>query len=163
MYSSFGSDEYIQEVVTTHSKTLLRAAYSVVGSTHDAEEIVQETFIKLLDRDQPFNDGEHERAWLIRVTVNLAKNRKQSAWNRHSAPLEEWIPAHDEDFCESYALRQVMEKLQPNYRAVLHLYYYEGYKVGEISSMLDIPLATVSSRLARGREKLRTAMEGGQG
>ena len=67
----------ITRIVNTYSDTLFRVAYTVLHSSADAEDTVQEVFIKLIERADKFNDPEHEKAWLIRVTVNMAKNKRK--------------------------------------------------------------------------------------
>ncbi len=157
MNNSFGTDEYIEKVVATHSKRLLSAAYAVLKSTASAEDAVQETFIKLITKQPRFNDGEHEKAWLLRVTVNISLNMLKKA-ERNDLSVES-EPVFTED--ASFQLLDSVLALPVQYRTVIHLYYYEGYSIKEIASVLKIPAATVGTRLARARSMLKKELEEG--
>lgn len=154
MNNSFGTDEYIEKIVTTHSKRLLSAAYAILKSTASAEDAVQEAFVKLLTKKPKFNDGEHEKAWLLRVTVNISLNMLKRA-ERNSTALEAEPYAED----TAFQLIDAVLALPVQYRAVIHLYYYEGYSIKEISSILKIPSPTVGTRLARARAILKSKLE----
>ena len=104
---------------------LLRIAMTRLSSPADAEDVVQEVFLKLLTTRPHFRDLEHEKAWLIRTTLHRACDVARAA----------------------------------KYSAVIHLYYYEGYSIKEISKLLQIPLPTVGTRLSRGRERLRQLLK----
>ncbi len=152
---SSGADEYISEIVTEYSRTLFRAAYTVLHNTADSEDIVQDVFIKLLSKERKFNDKEHERAWLIRVTINMSRNlRKKLARSEAS----EDIPAISTK--EEAGIMEAVLALPEKYRTVIHLYYYEGYSIKEISKILHMPSATVGTRLARGRSVLKEKLTG---
>ena len=153
MYDS-GTDEYISNLVRKYSPALLRAAFSVLRNTADAQDAAQEAFLRLLQKRPAFNDAEHEKAWLIRVTVNVAKNMLKAA--SHTEPIEENTAFVYEEYSET--LNAVLS-LPLKYRTVLHLYYYEGYSIKEIAAILEIPSATVGTILARGREKLRATLQ----
>lgn len=158
MYS-FGTDEYIGHVVRTYSSSMLRAAYTVLHSTADAEDAVQEAFIRLMTSRPELRDSEHEKAWLLRVTINVARNMRKAQARReaHSAEL---MPAPPESGGE---LLDMVLSLPEKYSTVIHLYYYEGYSIKEIARILTLPPATVGTRLARGREALRTMLKGEAG
>lgn len=148
---SFGTDEYIERVVVKHSGSMLRVAYSILKSTHDAEDAVQEAFLKLVLKKPQFRDGEHEKAWLLRVTVNISKNMLRSS-ARNTMPVTDEIPYSDDEKSELLA---VVLSLPERYRTVIHLYYYEGYSIKEIAAILKLPAATVGTRLSRARKKLK--------
>lgn len=155
MYS-FGTDEYIAEVVSTHSRSMLRAAYSVLHSAADAEDAVQEAFVRLMTKAPRFRDSEHQKAWLLRVTINLARNMRR-ARARDSLPVREDVPCKTVQDTE---LLQLVLSLPERYSTVIHLYYYEGCSIKEIARILNTPSATVGTRLARGRSMLKAMMEG---
>ncbi len=155
MYS-FTSDEYIETIVKTHSNSMFKAAYAVLKNCDDAEDAVQEAFIKLIEKQPEFSDNEYIKAWLLRVTINLSKNMLKASWRKNKPETQETSYTENEPdevlFC--------VMKLEENYRTVIHLYYYEGYSIKEIASILNLPSATVRTRLKRGRAKLRTMLEG---
>ncbi len=155
MYS-FASDEYITGLVKTHSKSMLRAAYAIIKNRDDAEDAVQEAFMKLMKKQPVFNDDEHAKAWLLRVTINLSKDMLKASSRKSESVTDDCSYAED---VHDRVLFHVM-KLEDNYRAVIHLYYYEGYSIKEIASILKLPYATVGTRLRRGKAKLKTMLEG---
>ena len=155
MNSSFGTDEYIEKIVLTHSKRLLSASYAILKSVPSAEDAVQEAFVKLITKKPIFNDDEHEKAWLLRVTVNISLNMLKKSKVNGDLVESDVIYTDDSD---SLLLESVLS-LPVQYRTVIHLYYYEGYSIKEIASILRIPSATVGTRLARGRKMLKTKLE----
>lgn len=155
MYS-FASDEYIVRIVKTHSSSMLRAAYAVLRNRDDAEDAVQEAFMKLMETEPLFSDDEHAKAWLLRVTINLSKNMLKASSRKNESTAEEISYTEN----ESDEVLYCVMKLEENYRTVIHLYYYEGYSIKEIASILKLPSATVGTRLKRGRAKLRKMLEG---
>ena len=135
---------------------LLRLAATRLPSTADAEDAVQETFIRLLDRRPVFRDAEHEKAWLIRVTLQRAADiRRKKA--REDIPLEAVTETAAPE--QGPELLDAVRALPEKYGAVIHLYYYEGYSVKEIAKLLGLPAPTVGTRLARGRERLRKMLK----
>ena len=155
MYS-YASDEYILRIVNTHSSSMLRAAYAVLRNRDDAEDAVQEAFIKLMEAQPAFNDEEHAKAWLLRVTINLSKNMLKASSRKNESVTED--ASYTEN--ESDEVLYCVMKLEEKYRTVIHLYYYEGYSIKEIASILKLPSATVGTRLKRARAKLKNMLEG---
>ncbi|MCM1365564.1 MAG: RNA polymerase sigma factor, partial [Ruminococcus sp.] len=113
----------------------------------------------LIDRADKFNDPEHEKAWLIRVTVNNAKNKRKKL-ARQSIPIEVCSEVQTQSSTNDKELLNAVLSLDEKYSTVIHLYYYEGYSVSEIGRILSIPAATVGTRLARARASLRKQLEG---
>jgi RNA polymerase sigma factor (sigma-70 family) len=158
MDNSFGTDEFIQHVLDKYSKMLIKLAFTYVKNTADAEDIAQDVFVSLLKKGSGFDNEEHEKAWLIRVTINKSKNYLKSSWNRLKVPLEEDISYMQEE--ESEVLVTVLN-LPPKYRTVIHLYYYEDYSINEIAEILHKKPATIGTWLARGRNLLKSELIGG--
>jgi len=155
MYS-FGTDEYIAQAVQAHSASMLRAAYSVLHCAADAEDAAQEAFVRLITKAPRLRDEEHQRAWLLRVTINIARNMRR-ARSRECGPPSEDIPSPTRSDGDMLAL---VTSLPERYSTVIHLYYYEGFSIKDIARILNMPSATVGTRLARGRSLLRAMMEG---
>lgn len=149
-----GAEVLMYRIVQQYSDMLFRLAYSRLQTEADAEDCVQVVFMKLLEKQPEFRDQEHEKAWLIRVTINTACDLRRK--NAKIVPLEE-LPekAYDEHPSILSAVRQLPDK----YAAVLHLHYYEGYSLKEISKLLALPTATVGTRLSRGKARLKTILE----
>ena len=154
----FGTEEAIRRLVEEYSAMLLRLAATRLDSVQDAEDAVQDVFLKLLSAQPSFRDAGHEKAWLIRATLHRASDIRRRGAGR-TVPLEtaENAPARAE--APEGALLYAVRSLPPAYSAVLHLYYYEGYSIKEIAALLRLPAATVGTRLARGRERLRRILE----
>lgn len=152
----FASDEDISRMVETYSSMLLRLACTRLTDPADAEDAVQEVFLRLVDRQIVFRDAGHEKAWLIRAPLHRASDIRRAA-ERRNVPLEEAAqaaaPAGDGELLA--AVRALPEK----YGAVIYLYYYEGYSMKEIGKLLGLPAPTVGTRLARGRERLRQLLK----
>ena len=137
-----------------YSDMIFRIAYSYTNNRQDAEDIVQDMFLKLIELEKTFKSDEHEKAWIIRVTVNLCKNRLRLFWNRNTCSLTEMAETANFDDKDGFVLEAVM-KLSENYRIIIYLYYYEGYKTAEIAHILKKRESSVRSALHRAREQLR--------
>jgi RNA polymerase sigma-70 factor (ECF subfamily) len=112
--------------------------------------------MKLYQAEIEFQSDEHMKAWLIRIAVNLSKNFLRDNKRRSGEELDENIPYLEEN--EDNGLLSYVLKLPEKYRIPIHLFYYEGYSVNEISDILGIPQGTVKIHLKRGREKLKSVL-----
>ena len=146
----------IERVVNEYATMLLRVAYSQLNNRAEAEDTVQEVLLKYMEKAPIFQSEEHEKAWLLRVTVNHCKILLASAWFRKRADLDEGIPALDNAELEVVS---AVAALPAKYRAVVHLYYFEGYSTKEIAEILHSRPNTVSSRLSRARALLAKALK----
>ena len=146
----------IERVVNEYATMLLRVAYSQLNNRTEAEDAVQEVLLKYMEKAPVFQSEEHEKAWLLRVTINHCKNHLASAWFRKRADLDEGIPALDNEELEVVS---AVAALPAKYRAVVHLYYFEGYSTKEIAEILHSRPNTVSSRLSRARALLAKALK----
>jgi len=150
------SDKYDKYSGMVYRICLLR-----LGSVYDAEDAVQNVFIKLFYKAPEFVSDEQEKAWLIRVSVNTCKDHLKSAWRRRTVSLEEAAELTYGPIEDVQKLIEIFE-LAPKYRTVLQLFYYEGYSVKEIAQILKISEKTVTSQLCRARKKLKLEMEAGE-
>ena len=148
------NDELCRYIKLYHG-AVYRAVFSYLHNASEAEDIVQETFVKLFNTNKSFESDEHCKAWLIRVAINLSKNLLKSFRYTHTEELDEAIPVESAEDC---ALADALSALPPKYRAVIHLYYYEGYSAKEIAEILGLTVTAVTTRLARAREKLKALM-----
>ena len=147
----------LETLIKTHENTLYRAALAILGDAHEAEDAVQDAFLRCLEKGPEFESPAHEKAWLLRVTVNGCKSRLRSPWRRRTAPLLDTYPAAGP---EEQSLMEAIGALPARDRAVLHLYYYEGYQTAEIAEMTGWREGTVRSRLTRARAKLGALLKG---
>ena len=137
---------------------LLRLAMSYVHNQSDAEDIVQETMIQLIRKAPEFENEEHEKAWLYRVTINLSKNRLKANGRRRFEPLPETLTEETpEDF--GY-LWEAVAQLPEIQRSALHFFYYEGFSTKEIAQLLEMKESTLRSHLHRGRNQLEQLLKG---
>ncbi len=151
------TEKDIRRVVNTYTDTLQKLAFTYLHSVADAEDAVQEVFVKLLVKRPRFQDSEHEKAWLIRAVINVCKDRLRRADYRN-VPIEEALTVEGAD-TDSELLAEVM-RLPETYRTVIHLHYYEGYTVREIAAIIRKPIGTVATYLSRGRQQLKKQLEG---
>lgn len=147
-----------ERLVQTYSDLILRLAYTYLKSTHDAEDICQNIFLKLLTSGQIFDSPAHEKAWIIRATTNACKDSLRAA-HRRNVGLEAAAATPAPAAPDSDVLDAVMA-LPRKYREAVYLHYYEGYSVREIASLLGQSESAVSAHLSRGRKSLRTTLGG---
>ncbi len=115
--------------------------------------------MKLLAEPRTFETPEHERSYVLRMAANACKDILKSPWRKRTCGLEACaqIPAPE---AADGSLLEAVEQLPSHYQAVIYLYYYEGYQASEIGHILGVPTATVHTRLARGRAKLKDLLGG---
>ena len=153
----FNRDE-AERLVRTYSDLILRLAYTYLKSTHDAEDICQNVFLKLLTGGYTFDSAEHEKAWVIRATANACKDSLRAA-HRRCVGLEAVAEAAAPEAPDSAVLDAVMA-LPQKYREAVYLHYYEGYQTDEIAAMLCRPPSTVRNQLRDARAKLKLTLRG---
>ena len=141
--------------------TVYKVALLYLGNRQDAEDIVQEVFVKYIDKAPEFNGFGHERAWFITVTKNFCINQKKSFWNSRREELkEEIIPSYAENYEEQLEVLEELKRLKGKYRVVIYLYYYEGFTAREIAQMMAKKESTIQTWLARGRKCLGEGLGG---
>ena len=144
-----------ERLISANENGLYRAAMAILGSAAEAEDAVQDAFLKYLEKRPRLQSTEDEAKWLMRVTVNGCKDRLRSAYRRSSVPLTEELPSPGPE--ERQELEELLS-LSPRDRALIHLYYYEGYTTAEIAALTGQREGTVRSRLSRARAQLRTLL-----
>ena len=149
--------DWAEETVKRNEDKLFRAAAAIMRNKSEAEDIVQDAFVKLLEKQPLFESLEHETAWLIRITVNLCKNRLRSHWRKTTVPLLDDYPAQSG---EQQNLIETVLLLPAKYRTVIHLFYYEGYSTKEIAGITKQKESTVREQLTRARRMLKNFIEG---
>lgn len=143
-------DAIFTEIIESYSTMVYRIAYQYLKNKTDAEDVIQDVFMKLLEKQPDFESDDNRKAWLIRVTINLCKDRLRSFWNRKTVSLTE-LNGHT--VVNEITVFEELFRLPPKYRVVLHLYYYERYTINEISGILKTNPSTVNARLQRARRK----------
>lgn len=146
-----------ERMLQDYGNAVLRLAYSYLHNMADAEEVLQDALVQFLKAAPKLDTKEHEKAWLLHVAANLAKNRiKYNAVRQADALMEELAAEQREDLSFVW---EAVRALPDKYREVVHLFYHEGYQTAQIAKILDMKESTVRSNLARGREKLKTVLK----
>lgn len=145
------------EALDTYGNAILRCAYNYLHNMADAEEILQETLLKILTSAPNFESEEHKKGWLLRVAANLSKNRLEyNALRVYDELSEDLAKEGREDLSFVW---EAVKDLPTQFREVIHLHYYEGYSTEEIALILGRNPSTVRSDLRRGREKLKSVLK----
>ena len=151
-------NKYLESMIEKYSDMVYRLALTRTKSKENSEDVYQEVFLRLYRKLPKFESEEHEKAWLIRVTINCSKNLLNSSFFKNTTNLEEEISFENK---ERHDIYYAVQSLSLKYRTIIYLYYYEGYRINEISKILKINENTVKTRLSRAREDLKQKIEGG--
>ena len=153
-------EQAFRQAVEDHRDVVFRIALTYLRDCADADDVAQDVFLKLLKSDTQFESWEHLRRWLIRVTINECKSLFRKPWRRVEdiENLADSLSTAQEE--TKVVLSDVM-RLPERFRVPIVLYYYLGFSTSEIAELLHVPAATVRTRLARGRSKLKFILEEG--
>ena len=143
-----------------YSDRLYAAAFNICRQQQDAEDAVQDAFIRLYHSRKDFESEEHIKAWLLRETINAAKSTKRLFWNRMRSSYEEYMDSLVFEEESDKGLMDEVLKLPEKYRIVIQLFYFEEYKVKEIAEILNTSENTVKTRLLNRRRILKDKLEG---
>ena len=156
MNEFYGTENYIHYLIEKYSDMLIRISYSYMKNLSDAEDISQDVFIKLLEKKPSFENTEHEKAWLLRITMNLCKDKLKSAYFKKTAPLEgDFIHVTKED----NEIIEAVLGLPLKYRSIVLMYYYEDYSISQVANILNLKESTVGSQLSRARKLLKPILK----
>lgn len=144
-------------LVTTYADMILRLSYTYLHNTADAEDICQTVLLRTMTQAPAFAGPEHERAWIIRTTINACKDLLKSAARRTTVALE---AAGEPEAPEppDTAVIDAVSRLPQNQREAIHLHYYEGLSITEVAHIVGASEAAVTKRLSRARATLRTTL-----
>ncbi len=150
------TEEAFVNVVQRNSQRLYLIALSFVKNTYDAEDILQNVFIKLWKYPKSFSDETHLDKWLTVVCVNESKNYLKHPFRQHdNAESFVFVSSDDMDSAAKADLYNAVMQLPKKERAVIHLFYYEDLSVKDIAGMLKMKESAVKTRLNRARNKLK--------
>ena len=152
-----GKSEFV-EVYYRHVDTVYRVCYSFMKNKADTEDMVQETFLRLLSAKKTFENERHEKAWLIVTASNVCKDALKKWW-RKNENIEDFLDIAEEPKQEDGILEVILQ-LPADYKEAVYMYYYEGYTTVEIAEFLRCPESTVRSRLMRAKKKLQVLLGG---
>ena len=155
------SDDFFERSFRMYADMIYRLAYARTKSKHDADDILQEVFVRFLHNKKPFNDAEHLKAWFIRVTINCSNTYLSSVWKKIMLTPEEIDRDRISVFPQEKSdLYYAVLELPVNQRTVIHLFYNEDYSTKEIAELLNMKDGTVRSLLSRARSALRKKLQG---
>lgn len=150
----------LDSLFVTYGDMVYRLALVRTRNTADAEDIVQEVFLRCLRNKPVFESAEHQKAWLLKVTVNCSKSLLGNAFRRHAVPEDAAGELSSNPEEPDSTVYDAVMRLPEKYRTAIHLYYYEDYAVKEIASLMRTNESTVKSWLHRARGLLKDELGG---
>ena len=158
--------EMTEEVVAHYSDTVMRIALTKTRSTHDAEDIFQEVFVKLFEAQKDFESEEHRKAYILRATVNTCNSHFTAPWRKNVGSfddvLENQLAYNDGEGLDADTKNEIYRsvlRLPDKMKEAVILYYYEEMSVKQIAHITQDSEANVKKRLSRARQKLRLELE----
>ncbi|MCM1040174.1 MAG: RNA polymerase sigma factor [Ruminococcus sp.] len=150
-------EQKIEDILNTYGNLLYRTAMVILGNPQDVQDVLQDVLIKCMTKKPDFDNKEHEKAWLLRVTINLCKDMLRFR-SRHQYLDIETVVIESEEVQE-YGLLQEIALLPYKWRIVLILHFVEGYSLKEIAGILSISENAVKKRMQRAKTALKKRLE----
>ena len=147
-----------EQIVRTYADMVYRIAYRYVKNSIDTDDVFSEVFLAYFKKERTFESEEHRKAWLIRVTINCAKDfleQRSRLQQLHEETLADRA-VNTDTYIDLYT---AIEQLRPEYRDVIKLFYLEDLPVKQIAQVLNRNENTVKTQLSRARDVLRTVLE----
>lgn len=152
-----GKNQSATELLELYGNAILRLAYSYLQNMQDSEDILQETLIRYIQKAPDLHNASQQKAWLFQVAVNLCKDKLRYKKSHASDELKETLV--EEKRADLSFVWEAVKSLPVKYREAIHLFYYEGYSIKEISNILKRKESIIRSDLRRGREKLKNILK----
>lgn len=149
----------VEKIVKKYANLVYRVAYTILKNEADAEDIFQDVFMKICTEDIKFENEEHKKAWIIKVTKNKCLDHLKRSENKNKEELNENLISNNNSNEEKGEVLDEVMKLPEKYRIVILLYYFEGYKISEISKILETNESTIKSQLVKARELLKEVLK----
>lgn len=156
-------EECFDIAIKKYGDMVYRIAMNQMKNGSDADDVFQEVFIKWMQHHEEFHNDEHEKAWLIRVTINQCKTVLKSSWYSKTEEIGEELEntlCYTDTVQEEGVLDTVLQKLPEKYRIVIHLFYYEELSILQISQTLKEKESTIRTQLTRARRKIKQLLKG---
>lgn len=150
-------NEQATRLMKVYGDSVLRLAYSYLHNMSDAEDVLQDTLIQFIKTSPQFDTVEHERAWFLRVAINISKNKIRYNNIRKTDELSEILIANESE--DLSFVWDAVKQLPTKYSEVVHLFYHEGYSTAQIASILSKKETTVRTLLHRARIRLKNVLE----
>lgn len=162
MSESLRANDHIKQIVNQYADMLLRIAFTHVANQYDAEDMVQSVFLKYIEKQPSFESNEHEKAWFIRVLINMCHNHFHSSWFKKTVELDDNIglPVFDENEMDDKAILIAVLRLPAKYRLAIYFFYYEDYSIAQIAKACNKKESTIRSQLFRARQLLKDSLKG---
>ena len=154
------SEQEVNRALDEYADTVQRICFTHLKNEFETEDIFQEVFIKYMLYKGTFESKEHEKAWIIRVTINSCKDLIKNFFRGNTVPIDTITNLCVGEKADYSDVWQTVLELPVKYRDVIYLHYYEQYSVPEISSILSMKENTVYSILSRGRSRLKERLKG---
>ena len=148
-----------EQIVRTYADMVYRIAYRYVKNSIDTDDVFSEVFLAYFKKERTFESEEHRKAWLIRVTINCAKDllaQRAQLQQLHEETLSDPTARDADTYMDLY---KAIEGLRPEYREVIKLYYLDDLSVKEIAQILNKNENTIKTQLFRAREILKSVLE----
>ncbi|MDE6659633.1 MAG: sigma-70 family RNA polymerase sigma factor [Eubacterium sp.] len=145
-------------IVKRNNQRIYLLALSYTKNNTDAEDIMQNVFMKLWKHSKPFKDEEHIDKWLTIICINESKDYIKNPFRKRNVPIDEAINLSAIDKTENIDLLKAVMSLPTKERTMIHLFYYEDMSITDISDILKIKESAVKTRLFRARQKLKTLL-----
>lgn len=158
MASLLRTDEEIMDIYNRQVDTVYRVCFSFMKTRTDTEDMVQETFLRLMSSGTEFQSEKHEKAWLIVTASNLCKDALRRAWRKHTSIDD--LPEITQDGPEWNPVLEAILALPADQKTAVYMYYYEGYSSAEIAKAMRCRQGTIRSRLSRARQALKKDLGG---
>ena len=158
MASLLRTDEEIMDIYNRQVDTVYRVCFSFMKTRTDTEDMVQETFLRLMSSGTEFQSEKHEKAWLIVTASNLCKDALRRAWRKHTSIDD--LPEIHQDGPEWNPVLEAILALPADQKTAVYMYYYEGYSSAEIAKAMRCRQGTIRSRLSRARQALKKDLGG---
>lgn len=167
MEREFARELRWNNLAAEYQAMLYRVAFANMHNRADAEDVVQEVFLRYMKDEKPIANREHEKAWLIRTTIHICMDMLKSSWRRRTVPLTDSLQVQSREIYLPYQLKddralEAVLKLPVHYRNPLYLFYYEDYSIQEIAEVLHEKEGTIKTRLRRGREEVKKILTEGR-
>lgn len=153
IFKSVRPTDDIETIIRKYSRLLFKISFVILCNEHDAEDAVQETYIKYFRQAPTFDSDEHEKAWLITVATNICRNMRRFKIMHNHLNIDELYDYYETK--EDAALTETLMLLPEKYKTVLLLHYVENYKINDLSKILAISPSAVKMRLQKGRKLLK--------
>lgn len=162
-----GKEAAYRQIVTDYGNKLMKTCFLMLGSMEEAEDVVQETFIKVFEKIESFRENSGLYTWIYKIAINLSRDKLRKKKDVVILDDEiigsEDVEAYVENNIDKETLKQELFKLHPIYMEVMILFYFDEFSIKEISALLDEKEGTIKSRLSRGRNILKdNLLKGGR-